>query len=206
MKDENEFINLLYYTASYIESDASSSNDWRIEIGKLLDFPGIAQYNPLEREPQKTGKPAGEHIKYVSGLKRSGNYNSFLTEMRRIWWGLVKTPKTNMTDVFNDLYVKSHTEGNRYRDLNFWADFEAVIRSDFIVAFMKKDKPTTGTIIEIFLAMLYKRPVYLIIDVSKTETNSTLLMMVLESGGEIFYNVKECANFIIDRYNLKNRG
>ena len=86
--------------------------------------------------------------------------------------------------------------------MKVWGDYEAVSRSDFVIALMKKDIQTVGTIGEIFESMLLKIPVYLVIDSPKTETNSTLLYWVMYSGGEIFYKLEDCFKFIKEKYKL----
>jgi hypothetical protein len=51
---------------------------------------------------------------------------------------------------------------------------------------------------------LFGIPVYLILpDVSKTDTNSTLIDIVVKSGGQIFYSINECCKFIREKYKLK---
>jgi len=190
------------YLAGFIESQPSEASTWRNEITKKLSNAQLEIYDPVQREGQKTGKPAGEHVKYVIGLKKSGNWDLFIKEMNKIWLGNI-APTHDLMDTFKLLRYRKVIDGNYKHELDVWADYEAVIRSDFIIAFMKKDVQTVGTIIEIFLAMLFKIPVYLILDAPKTETNSTLLMMVLYSGGEIFYNVNECVKFISNKYNFK---
>ena len=122
--------------------------------------------------------------------------------MDKIWLGSIK-PTIDLSRLFELLKDRANVDGNREHELSAWGDFEAVARSDFIIAYMKKDIQTVGTIGEIFEAMLLKIPVYLIIDSPKTETNSTLLYWVMYSGGEIFYDLKTCIAHIKDRYNLK---
>lgn len=190
------------YLAGFIEANPKDADSWRNEITKKLDSPNLMIYDPVQRESQKTGKPAGEHVEYVIGLKKSGNWEKFIGEMNRIWLGNIH-PTHDLIDVFKLLRYRKIIDGNSKSELDFWADYEAVIRSDFVIASMKKDIPTVGTIVEIFLAMLFKIPVYLILDTPKTETNSTLLMMVLYSGGEIFYNLNEATKFIIEKYHFK---
>jgi len=95
-------------------------------------------------------------------------------------------------------------DGNSITDLNYWGDEEAVIRSDFIIAYMEKNVKTVGTIREIHDCYLFKIPVYLILpDQTKTEANSTLIDMVIKSGGDIFYSINDCIKFIKEKYNIK---
>jgi hypothetical protein len=86
----------------------------------------------------------------------------------------------------------------------FWGDYEAVVRSDFIITYMPKDIKTVGTILEVEICYLFGIPVYLILpDCSKTDANSTLIDIVMKSGGEIFYSINEACTFIREKYKLK---
>ena len=192
---------LTTYLAGFIEGNVKESTGWRDEITVRLTHPDIAIYDPVRREAQKTGRATGEHVKYVIGLKKTGRWEKFRNEMDKIWLGSI-APEHNLMDVFKLLRYRKVIDGNGKHEMDYWADYEAVIRSDFIVANMRKDVQTVGTIVEIFLAMLFKIPVYLILDTPKTDTNSTLLMMVLYSGGEIFYTLNDCAKHIKEKYKL----
>jgi hypothetical protein len=86
----------------------------------------------------------------------------------------------------------------------FWGDYEAVVRSDFIIVHLPKDVKTTGTILEMEICYLFGIPIYLILPTcSKTEANSTLIDITMKSGGEVFYNVGECCKFVREKYKLK---
>ena len=198
----SEKIKYTTYLAGFIEAKPKEANTWRNEITKKLGSSDLIIYDPVQRESQKTGKPAGEHVEYVIGLKKSGNWDKFVKEMNKIWLGNIH-PTFDLIEVFKLLRYRKIIDGNTKHELDYWADYEAVIRSDFIIADMKKDVQTVGTIVEIFLAMLFRIPVYLILDTPKIDTNSTLLMMVLYSGGEIFYNLNDATKFIIEKYKLK---
>lgn len=189
------------YLAGFIEAQPKEAGTWRDLASEGLTHPNLEIYDPVKRECQKTGKPAGEHVQYVIGLKKSGRWEQFMKEMNKIWLGNIH-PTHDLIEIFKLLRYRKIIDGNEKHELDCWADYEAVIRSDFVVAFMKKDVQTVGTIIEIFLAMLFKIPVYLILDAPKTETNSTLLMMVMYSGGEIFYSINEAIKAIKENYKL----
>jgi len=194
-------IKLTTYYAGFIESNPEEASTWRKQVDEELSHPDLQSYDPVQRESQKTGKPAGKHVEYVVGLKKSGRWDQFISEMNKIWLGNIQ-PNYDLIEIFKLLRYRKVIDGNEKYEMDTWADYEAVIRSDFIIAYMRKDVQTVGTIIEIFLAMLFKIPVYLMLDAPKTETNSTLLMMVLYSGGEIFYNLKDCTRFIKSKYKL----
>jgi len=189
------------YLAGYIEGSPDKATAWRNESTLALDHPSLVIYDPIAKEANKTGKDTGEHVNYVVGLKKAGLWDRFMHEMNKIWLGHIR-PNQELIEVFKLLRYRKIIDGNTVNEFNNWGDYEAVIRSDFIIAYMKKDIQTVGTIIEIFLAMLFKIPVYLVLDAPKTETNSTLLMMVLYSGGEIFYNLKDCLKCVKEKYNL----
>jgi len=196
-------IKLSYYSAGSIEKDTNQGmTSWRNELKTKLSPYGVIQYDPVERESCKTGKPTGEHIKYITGLKQSGNWKKFILEMDKVWFGQIR-PEGHVPDIFTFLRMRKLVDGNEERDFSFWADFEAVLRSDFVVANLRVNVQTIGTIGEIFVAYMFKIPIYLVIDVSKTECNSTLLYWVLGSGGEVYYNFTECVDGIKTIYNLK---
>lgn len=196
-----ERIKYTTYTAGYIEADPQGAGDWRDEIYNSLNYPDIEIYDPVRREAQKTGKKSGEHVDYVTGLKKAGRWEQFMKEMNKIWLGNIH-PTHDLLEIFKLLRYRKIIDGNTKPEMDFWADYEAVIRSDFVIAYMKKGVQTVGTIIEIFLAMLFRIPVYLILDAPKTETNSTLVMMVMYSGGEIFYSTKDTVTYIKKIYKL----
>ena len=195
---------LTYYTASAIEHSKNvldgKQEEWKEIIKKELSHPLVAIYDPVEREAQKTGKKSGEHVGYVVGLKQGGHWEKFLCEMKKIWWGKIN-PKGHKVDIMKQLRNRFLVDGNELRDLDFWGDIEAVLRSDFICVYMEKNVKTIGTIREITYAEMFDIPIYLILpDTTKTEANSTLLEMVMNSGGEIFYNAKDAAKAIKQKY------
>lgn len=190
------------YLAGFIESNVDKADTWRKEMAILLTSPDLLIYNPIEMEAKKTDKPAKEHVDYVIGLKKAGKYQLFDKEMDKIWLGNIARTK-DLVRLFKLLQDRAYIDGNTEAEVFAWGDYEAVARSTFLIAFMKKDIQTVGTIGEIFEAMLLNIPVYLIIDTPKTETNSTLLYWVRYSGGEIFYSVSECAKSIKEKYKLK---
>jgi len=87
---------------------------------------------------------------------------------------------------------------------SYWGDYEATVRSDFIITYYPKDIRTVGTLNEVHTCYLFNIPIYLILpDHPKTEENSTLIDEVMKSGGEIFYSIKECCDFIKEKYKLR---
>jgi hypothetical protein len=177
---------------------------WRAEIRDKLASPDLGIYDPVEQEACKVGKDSKNQVEYIAGLKQGGHWDIFSVEMEKIWWGLIDTIKLDRVRLLIYLYEKARLEGNYLTDFKFWGDYEAVVRSNFIIAYLPKDTKTIGTIIEIFVCYLFGIPVYLILpDQSKTEANSTLIDIIMKSGGQIFYSINECINHIKEKYKLK---
>jgi hypothetical protein len=124
--------------------------------------------------------------------------------MEKIWWGNIDTNKLDRIRLLIYLYEKARLEGNYITDFKYWGDYEAVVRSDFIITYLPKDTKTVGTILEVHICYLFGIPIYLILpDYSKSEANSTLIDTVMKSGGQIFYSINECTNFIREKYKLR---
>jgi len=202
---ESKRIKYLSYLAGSIESATKKEMIfWREEVKEFLKSPDLYFYDPVTQEAKKVGKNSKDQVQYISGLKQGGHWDKFAEEMEKIWFGTIETIKLDKVRLFIYLYEKARLEGNYDTDLDLWGDYEAVIRSNFIIAYLPKDAKTIGTIAEIHTCYLFNIPVYLILpDQSKTEANSTLIDMVMKSGGEIFYSVKEACDFIRDKYKLK---
>ena len=191
------------YLAGAIE--AISTNDmkgWRIEVTEKLTSPDLLIYDPVVQESFKVGKPSGEQVKYISGLKQGGHWDKFKDEMQKIWWGTI-TPQADLIDLFKQMQLNASINGNTAEEMVNWGDYEAVARANFIIVEHKKNIKTIGTIYEVMLAFLLRIPIYLILpDHPKTECNSSLLYGVIISGGEVFYTANECCKFIKEKYNL----
>lgn len=189
------------YLAGFIESDVKGAVDWRQEILQKIESPNMLVYCPIKYEAMKTGRPAGEHVKYVTGLKQGGRWELFMEEMRKIWLGQVR-PGRNRFEVIKQFQYRKFIDGNKQSDLPMWGDFEAVSRSDFIIVNYKHDKPSWGTPAEATTAFFLDIPIYIISDVPKTKMNSSLLWWVLETGGDVFYKLDDCVKFIKEKYKV----
>ena len=189
------------YLAGYIEHQVSLAVSWRDEIAAKLASPDLLVYCPIKYEAEKTGKPAGEHVKYTVGLKQGGHWTQFIEEMKKIWWGIVR-PGKNRFEVIKQFQYRKFIDGNKETDLPIWGDFEAVSRSDFIIVYYKKDIPSWGTPAEAVTAFFLDIPIYVISDVSKTDMNSSLLWWVQETKGDVFYSLNDCVKHIKDTYKL----
>ena len=195
---------LTTYLAGYIEADTKTAGDWRKEVSEALNYQSLLIYDPISREAQKTGKPAGEHVVYTTGLKKAGRWDLFKDEMRKIWFGGVK-PGTNRYEVIKQFQFRSFIDGNQEVDASYWGDFEAVARSNFIIVYYKSGVQSWGTPGEAVLAFFLNIPIYVISDVAKSEINSSLLWWVLEADGEVFRSVNECVKFVKEKYKLEDK-
>ena len=203
MKDR---LKLTIYLASAIEHNPivnkGEKEDWKAIVKRELSRPDIGIYDPVDMEAIKTGKTADEIRNYVNGLKRSGSWDHFHKVLSKIWWGDV-SDATHRVEIMTLLRSRFLIDGNKREDLPYWGDYEAVLRSNFIIAYIEKNVKTVGTICEIHTCYLFQIPVYLILpDQTKTEANSTLIDLVIKSGGEIFYSVNDCIKYIKKVYNL----
>jgi len=202
---DNKRLRYTTYTAGSIESATTKEmKGWRAEIREKLNSPDLGIYDPVEQESNKVGKESKDHVAYITGLKAGGHWDIFASEMERIWWGNIDTAKLDRIRLLIYLYEKARLEGNYLTDFKYWGDYEAVVRSDFIIVYLPKDTRTTGTILEMEICYLFGIPIYLILpDHPKTECNSTMIDIVMKSGGEIFYSISDCTKFVIDKYKLK---
>lgn len=196
-------IKYLYYEAGAIEAVTSKEmSSWRNEVTEKLQSPDCYAYDPVAQESQKVGKPSGEQVKYITGLKQGGHWKLFLEAMHKIWFADV-LPDENYIELFRAMRAKSLLEGNYIEDLPTYGDYEAVCRSKWIILYWLKGTSTVGTIYELFLAMLLRIPVYLILpNMTKTECNSSLLYGVMLSGGDIYYSIPEMCKAIREKYQL----
>jgi hypothetical protein len=203
--DENKRLKYTTYTAGAIEAVSNKEmKSWRAEIREKLASPDLGIYDPVEQESFKVGKESGKQVEYITGLKQGGHWDKFSEEMEKIWWGKIDTKKYDRIRLLIYLYEKARLEGNYLTDFPYWGDYEAVVRSDFIITYLPKDTKTVGTLLEVHICYQFGIPVYLILpDSSKTDTNSTLIDTVMKSGGEIFYSINECCSFIKEKYKLR---
>lgn len=202
---ENKRLKYTTYLAGSIEAATMKEmTSWREEIKEKLSSPDLGIYDPVEQESNKVGKESGKQVEYITGLKQGGHWEIFFEEMSKIWWGKIDTMKLDKIRLLIYLYEKARLEGNYLTDFQYWGDYEATVRSDFIMVYFPKDTKTVGTLNEVHTCYLFAIPVYLILpDHPKTEENSTLIDETMKSGGEIFYSINEACNFIKEKYKLK---
>lgn len=192
------------YLACAIENATlHEASNWKVGFKDSFNPNDLGIYDPITFEAAKTGKPSKEMCNYISGLKRGGHWQQFHEAMHQIWWANVKTG-VDRVEVLRTFRNRALVDGNKQEDLYNFGDYEAVLRSDFVIAYLEKNVKTVGTICEIHTAYLFNIPVYLILpDQTKTEANSTLIDIVIKSGGDIFYSVKDAIKFIKEKYNLE---
>jgi hypothetical protein len=202
---ENKRLKYTSYLAGAIESVSNKEmKSWRKEVAEKLTSFDLGIYDPVDQESNKVGKESGKQVEYITGLKQGGHWDIFATEMSKIWWGKIDTLKLDKIRLLIYLYEKARLEGNYLTDFQYWGDYEATVRSDFIIVYYPKDVKTVGTLNEVHTCYLFNIPIYLILpDHPKTEENSTLIDEVMKSGGEIFYSINEACTFIRDKYKLK---
>jgi hypothetical protein len=202
---ENKRLKYTTYLAGSIESATKQEmTSWRKEIKEKLNNPDLGIYDPVEQESNKVGKESGKQVEYITGLKQGGHWDIFGEEMSKIWWGKIDTMKLDKIRLLIYLYEKARLEGNYLTDFSYWGDYEAAVRSDFIITYYPKDIKTVGTLNEVHTCYLFNIPIYLILpDHPKTEENSTLIDEVMKSGGQIFYSINEAVTFIKEKYKLK---
>ena len=195
----------IYMACAMEHATEEQASNWKVQVKENLNSPLIGLYDPVEQESAKTGSNFIETGKYLYGLKRSGN-PKFHEKMNEIWWGQTSPRignKIRMIEMFRD---RAAIDGNFKSQFPYWGDFEAVARSTFILAYIQKGVNTVGTHHEILTAYFLDIPIYLILaDGNRSETNSTMVNKVEESGGKrgkIFYNVSDCLKHIKETYNV----
>lgn len=205
----NQTLKLTTYLASAIEHNKvvqdEKQEDHKEIIKKELSHPLFGIYDPVERETQKTGDNCQSANKHIKNLKRSGKWSYFDEAMNKIWWGDIN-PSTEKFEVMKAIRVDFLRNGNTIDDLNHFGDYQAVLRSNFIIAYLEKNVKTVGTIKEIHTAYLFNIPVYLLLpDDTVSEANSTLISMIRDSKGEVFSGsncTKELVKYLKEKYGI----
>jgi len=188
MKGQN--LILTTYLASAIEHNKTvqdlEKESHKDIIKKELIHPSFGIYDPVEREGQKTGKDCQLANQYIKNLKKAGHFDKFDDEMDAIWWGDI-TPSYDKIEIMRAIRNDFLRYGNTIDDLNHWGDYQAVLRSNFIIAYIEKNVKTVGTIKEIHTCYLFNIPILLLLpDDTVTDANSSLVNMVRASGGKLF--------------------
>ena len=165
-------------------ADEDGGKGWRDYIKPKLEARDIYVFDPSFEEMIKVGMPTKEFHEKLNGLKRSGHWDIYVSEMDKIWKG------------------KSYIDEEK-KLMHIMGDKDYVMNSTFITArIAPQDKPC-GTYGEIYQAWLFNIPVYLIADMPKSDLNGSLIYWVLSSGGEIFPNWSQYLEHIDKVYKLK---
>jgi len=163
---------------------------WREELTKklykLVDINGerIYVFDPIFLEKIKTGKSVKENMVYFDGLKRSGNWDIFVREQGKIWYGI--------------LY-----EDEKGFPYHIMGDKDYVSHSTFLICYLAEGDRPVGTVREMTWACDMTKPIFLVTNINKTELSSSLLGIILDSGGEIFSNFNQLIDFLKKKYHLK---
>jgi len=184
------------------DEDTKTGN-WVKEIKKQFDRRKIYIYDAADMEAIKTDRDLNSHIDDTHVLFINKNYKKLEEEMNLIWYGNKECPNPILY-WFGQVY--NSITGNP----NDWGDYEAVLKSDFIIARIPYGSLTVGTYFEIFTAMLFQIPVYLIIPdlkyksrINKSQAfNKTLFKAIVNSGGKWFWDVDNCIKYIKKEYKI----
>ena len=199
---------ITYLARPFEQSDSEhTKTGWVKDIINNLDQSKIYIYDPANMEAIKTGEKLNKHIDQTHILFIQKKYAELSKEMCLIWFGQPEPPE----DILEWMKLK-RIEKAQHINMNpeLWGDFEAVIKSDFIIAYLPKGSLTVGTHDEILTAMLFHIPVYLIMpnmkNKSRTEKsnvfNKTNYNKIVTSGGKWFWSVKSCIKYIKEKYTL----
>jgi hypothetical protein len=157
---------------------------WRDYIQPKLEARGIYVFNPSFEEELKVGMRAEEFHEKLRGLKASGHWDLYVSEMDKIWKGVS--------------YISE--KGNL---MHIMGDKDYVMASHFITAHITAGDKPFGTAGEMYQAWLFNTPIYLVTDVPKTELNGSCIYFVLSSGGEVFKHWSQFLEHIDKKYKLK---
>jgi len=167
---------------------------WRQSLTPPLNERGIYAFDPTREEVKKVGMPTGELMEKLTGWQLSGNWDLFVTYMRKIWRGVS--------------YIQEDPDTKEPQMVRVMGDVDYVEHSDFLIwNHQEGDKPG-GTIAELVIAWYRGIPVYLITSMPKSKMNKSLLYFLLDSGhgqGRIFANQAQLIEFLDERYELKNK-
>jgi len=85
-------------------------------------------------------------------------------------------------------------------------DIRLVNRSDFLIVHLFPDIPTIGTIHEMALCWMQKKPIYLIWKDAKSKLSKWALYLVISSGGKLFSSENKLIEFLSVKYAIKNQS
>jgi len=188
-------LNNLYKTYLIGSMEDPAKNDggigWRALNTPQLNARGIYCFDPTREEIKKVGMPTNELMEKLKGWQLSGNWELFVSTMRKIWRG---TSIVLPTDGTNEVQM-----------VHVMGDVDYVEHSDFLIWHHEEGDKPGGTIAELVIAWYRGIPVYLVTNCPKSKMNKSLLYFLLDSGhgqGRIFRDFEALFGFLDGKYNL----
>ena len=163
--------------------DEGVGKEWRESITPKLTSRDIFVFDPIKLEGEKMNLSSDEFLKKIDGYKRSGKWELFMEAMNAVWLGV---------DYLNNNKLK-HLLGDR----------DYVYHSDFLIGYLAENDELGGTIYECGMARDAGIPIYLVTRTRKTDINSSLLWLILSSGGDLFRSFSSMLDFLDGKYNLR---
>jgi len=175
-------------------------SSWRNQFKEFFSSKNLLIYDPVDQETEKVDCEAKDQHQLLEVLKKEKRNKEFFEVMWKIWFGNIPI-NTKIVDVFKTIRLNKLTFGNNPEDKNNWGDFEAVLRSDFIVVYLPDSHKTVGTYYEVAIALMFDIPIYLIVpDNDYEQINSCLLFAIHLSNGRFFEDLDNCMNYIKRKY------
>lgn len=185
------------YLIGSIESPGKGDDGkgWRQTITPHLNNRGIFCFDPTKEETKKVGMETYQLQEKLNGWQRSGNWNLFTENMRKIWLG--------------QTVMREDPDTGEAQLTHLLGDIDYVSYSDFLIWTLHEGDKLGGTIAELAIGFYLNKPCYLVTDVPKSQINKSLLYFVLDSGhgrGKIFKNYGELLGFLDGEYKLSVIG
>ena len=199
---------------TYLARPFEQSNDedtktgtWVSKINKSFDKRKIYVYDAAQQEAVKTKENLNKHIDSTHVMFIEKDYKVLEEEMNLIWFNSRIAP----IDIACWKFHKRHAKlFGTVGDPNTWGDYEAVLKSDFIIARIPYPSITVGTYQELETAADFGIPIYLIIPDLKHKSridkskafNKSLFRNVVNSGGKWFWCVGDCIKHVKKHYKV----
>ena len=197
--EKTSIINCIYktYLIGSMEDPAKKDEGrgWRDRLEPELLARGVYAFNPTREEIKKVGMPTEELMEKLSGWQLSGNWELFLTYMRKIWRGVS--------------YLQEDPETKEPQAIRIFGDVDYVEHSNFLIMNLEDGDKLGGTIAELVIAWYRGIPVYLITSVPKSKINKSILYFILDSGheqGGVFKSQNELLEYLDKKYKLKRKS
>jgi len=157
---------------------------------------------PIEKDTDDGGQKWRDRI--TPDLDNMGIYVQDPTKTEPLATGM---DVITAQDQFNKWIRSGHYDlfANKFR-LIVDKDIRMVYRSDFLIVHLFPDIPTTGTIHEMAEAWRLGKPIYLIWPAAKSSLSKWALYLTTSSGGQVFDNTKQCAEYLTIICNWKKQS